>query len=102
MSFAQIRRENVEVHPAGLELQADSVGLIRRHDGHPAHGGLQAPLVDHGDPVVVLRNDLLIVRIRTIDEPGEYLRGLGSEAEVITLPGHIETFLAFEEPLYVL
>ena len=49
-----------------------------------------ARLVGGGHLVVLARDDLLVVRVGSLDEPGEDLGGRRTEAEVVLAPRHLD------------
>ena len=74
------------------------MGLVAGHDAHPAERGDERALVAGGGFVVLPGDDLLVVRVRTLDQAGVDLGGLRPEAEVVFAPGDLQFLFRAEEP----
>ena len=73
------------------------MGLIARHDAHAAQRRHHGGLFHRGDLVVVPRDDLLVVRIRALDEPREHERPAGAEPDVVVALGDLDIGVGREQ-----
>src|SRR5207302_6082099 len=85
-----------------VERQADSMGLVRCDDRHALQRARKSEFVRDGVLVVVLRNHLLVIRIRPFDEASEHRREWRAKAEMIVTPGDLDLFVFRKEPANLL
>src|SRR5690606_18247749 len=101
LRLAEVRRLHGEPDQTRPEREADPVRLLTGDHRHAAQRLGERGLVRDRDLVVVPRDDLLVVRVRPLDQTGEDVRAALAEAEVVLAPGHLDLRGLAEEPLHL-